>query len=144
ERVQGIAVARDLARREVDHRVRAARDLCQVLRVEDRAPVEPEARMALEPGEVLEGAVGEVVEAGHLVAPLQEPLHEVRPDEAGRARDGDPQPGPPARSARPPRSPRLYPAYFGRAQAGSQPWSWRKRATASAAARCPRAFQCPS
>jgi len=91
EGVQGIAVARDLARRQVDQGVRALGDRGEVGGLEDGAAMEVKAGMGGEAPEVLQGAVREVVEACDLVAARDQPLGQVRADEAGDARDRDSQ-----------------------------------------------------
>ena len=87
--VEGVAVARDLPRRQVDEGVRAFRDPGEVVRLEDAAAVEVEPRVALEAGQVLDAPVREVVEPEDLVPPRDQPLGEVRADESGDAGDGD-------------------------------------------------------
>jgi len=53
--------------------------------------MEVKARMGGEASEVLQGAVREVVQARDLVAARDQPLGQVRADEAGDARDRDSQ-----------------------------------------------------
>ena len=91
EGVEGIAVARDLARRQVDEGVRALGDGGEVPGLEDGAAMEVKAGMGGEAPEVLQGSVREVVQARDLVAARDQPLGQVRSDEAGDASDGDSQ-----------------------------------------------------
>jgi hypothetical protein len=91
EGIEGVAVARDLARGQVDEGVRALGDGGEVGGVEDRPLMEPESRMGGEVPEVLQRAMGEVVEAGDLVAARDQPLRQVRADETGDPGDGDSQ-----------------------------------------------------
>jgi hypothetical protein len=91
ERVEGVAVARDLPRGQVDEGVRSLRHDGEVGGLEDGAAVEPEPGMAGEAPEVLQRAVRQVVQARDLVAARDQPLGQVGADEAGDARDGDSQ-----------------------------------------------------
>jgi hypothetical protein len=91
QRVEGIAVARDLARGQVDESVRALGDRGEIGGIEDGAAMEVKARMGGEAPEVLQGAVREVVQARDLVAARDQPLGQVRANEAGNARDRDSQ-----------------------------------------------------
>jgi len=91
ESVEGIAVARDLARGQVDEGVRALGDRGEVGGGEDGAAMEVKVGMGGEAPEVLQGAVREVVQARDLVTARDQPLGQVRADEAGDARDGDSQ-----------------------------------------------------
>jgi hypothetical protein len=91
EGVEGVAVARDLARGQVDEGVRALGDGGQIGGVEDGAAMEAQSRMSGEVPEVLQRAVGQVVEARDLVAARDQPLGQVRADEAGDPGDGDSQ-----------------------------------------------------
>jgi hypothetical protein len=59
--------------------------------IEDRALHEAEARVPRELAEVLEAPVREIVDGGDLVTSAQQPLRQIRADEAGGPRDGDPQ-----------------------------------------------------
>jgi hypothetical protein len=87
--VERVAIARDLPRGQVDEGVGSLRDLGQVGTLEDAAAMETEARVIGEAAEVLQRAVRQVVQAGDLVAARDQPLHQVRADETGDARDGD-------------------------------------------------------
>ena len=73
--VEGVAVAGDLARREVHHRLGAlGTGRGQRARVEDRALRPAGTRVRRDGLEVREAAVGEVVDALHLVAARQQAL----------------------------------------------------------------------
>jgi hypothetical protein len=89
ERVERVAVARDLPRRQVHHRVGALEGLLHRLAVEDRAFEQPEARVLQDRLEVGERPVREVVDAGNAVASGDQPLGQVRTDETGHAGHGD-------------------------------------------------------
>jgi hypothetical protein len=91
QRVEGVAVAGDLPRRQVDEGLGPLRDRGEVGGVQYGAAMEVEARMGGEASEILQGTVREVVQARDLVAARDEPLGQVRADEAGDARDGDSQ-----------------------------------------------------
>jgi hypothetical protein len=87
--VERVAIARDLPRGQVDEGVGSLRDGGQVGALEDAAAMEAEMRVTGQAPEVLQRAVRQVVQARDLVAARDQPLRQVRADEAGDARDGD-------------------------------------------------------
>ena len=87
--VEGVAVARDLPRRQVDEHVRAARDLGEVGGIEDGAAMEAQAGMVDESRPGSPASRGRGRRDPDLVAAGEEALGQVRADEPGDARDGD-------------------------------------------------------
>ena len=90
KRVQGIAVAGDLARREMDHHLGPLECLAKRRRVENRALVQVERRVMEERAQILERAAGKIVYSLHGVAALKQSLGQVRADEARDSGNGNP------------------------------------------------------